>query len=145
MNLKICDLFEYLPIAAVVNNQILCVHSGIGEHVKTLNDMNLKKPYNLFDSQIAQEVLWSTPVGGESNEDHAGNNVTKPLRGKKFDESMVEEFLNKNKLKMIIRSHDVTDSGIEKIYGDKILSIFSATNYCGYQNNGAILIIKKKF
>ena len=44
---------------------------------------------------------------------------------------------------MIIRSHDVTDSGIEKIYGDK--TIFSATNYCGYQNNGAILIIKKNF
>ena len=58
---------------------------------------------------------------------------------------MVTEFMAKNKLKMIIRSHDITDSGIEKLYGEKILSIFSATNYCGYQNNGAILIIKKNF
>ena len=142
---KLCDLFEYLPIAAIVNNQILCVHSGIGEHVKTLNDLNLKKPYNLFDSPIAQEILWATPTGSLLKEDYAANNVTTPLRAKKFDENMVTEFLAKNKLKMIIRSHDITDSGIEKLYGEKILSIFSATNYCGYQNNGAILIIKKNF
>ena len=46
---KLCDLFEYLPIAAIVNNQILCVHLGLGEYVKTLNVLNLKKLYNLFD------------------------------------------------------------------------------------------------
>lgn len=142
---KICDLFEYLPIAAVVNNQILCIHSGIGEHIKTISDLNIKKPYNLFDSVVAQEALWSTPTGSLLKDDYPNNNITTNLRNKHYDEAMVKEFLAKNKLKMIIRSHDVCESGIEKLYNDKVLSIFSATNYCGYQNNGAILIIKKNF
>ena len=142
---RICDLFEYLPLAAVINNQILCVHSGIGEHVKTLNDLNVKRPCNLFNSPVAQEVLWSTPTGNISKEDYSGNNITNTLRTRHFDENMVKEFLAKNKLKMIIRSHDISEQGIEKLFNDKVLSIFSATNYCGYQNNGAILIIKKNF
>ena len=24
---KICELFEYLPLAAIINNQIICIHS----------------------------------------------------------------------------------------------------------------------
>lgn len=140
---KICELFEYFPLAAVINNQILCVHSGIGENIKTINDMNIKKPYKLQESIIAQEVLWSTPAGREN---YNANNVTTKYRNKHFDEQMIKEFLANNKLKMIIRSHDVSESGVDKIYGDKIMSIFSATNYCGlYQNSGGILFIKKSY
>ena len=59
---------------------------------------------------------------------------------------MLNEFLNHNKMKMMIRSHDVCDSGIEKIFNDKIISIFSATNYCGtFNNSGAMLLIKKSY
>ena len=143
---KICELFEYLPLAAVINNQILCVHSGIGEHIKKVSDMNLKKPYVIQDSIIAQEVLWSTPITNNTKDDYTGDNITTALRTKHYDENIVKEFLSQNKLKMIVRSHDVCDSGMEKLYGDKVITIFSATNYCGiYKNNGAILLIKKSY
>jgi len=59
---------------------------------------------------------------------------------------MLKEFLQNNKMKMMIRSHDVCDAGIEKTYNDKIMTIFSSTNYCGVcQNTGAILFIKKSY
>ena len=52
--------------------------------------------------------------------------------------------MKNNKISLIIRSHDVLESGFEKIYDNKIISVFSATNYCGiYNNSGGILFIKK--
>lgn len=30
---KINEVFDYLPLAAVLNNEILCVHSGIGTNI----------------------------------------------------------------------------------------------------------------
>jgi hypothetical protein len=57
---------------------------------------------------------------------------------------MVAEFMKNNKINLIIRSHDVLETGFEKIYDNRIISIFSATNYCGiYNNTGGILFIKK--
>ena len=144
---KICELFEYLPLAAIINNQIICVHSGIGEHVKSINDINnIKKPISVKDNNIVQEILWSTPSGNTYKEEYNVNNITFNYRKSHFDEKMLNEFLNHNKMKMMIRSHDVCDSGIEKIFNDKIISIFSATNYCGtFNNSGAMLLIKKSY
>ena len=59
---------------------------------------------------------------------------------------MLINFLTNNKLKMLIRSHDVIDSGFEKSFNDKCITVFSATNYCGTtQNTGALLFIKKSY
>jgi len=41
-------LFTFLPLAALVNNEILCVHSGIGVALNYLNDIeNLKRPIEI--------------------------------------------------------------------------------------------------
>ena len=67
---KICDLIDCLPLAAIIKNQIICVHSGIGEHVKNINDINnIKKPYNVKDNIIFQEVLWSSPNNNSNKEE----------------------------------------------------------------------------
>ena len=43
---KINEVFEYLPMAAVLNNNILCLHSGIGQSLKKISDLNkIKKPF----------------------------------------------------------------------------------------------------
>jgi protein phosphatase len=138
----ICDLFNYFPLAATVNDKILCVHSGIGESTKTLEDIaNVKKPYRITENQVALDVLWNSPLG---TGDYTGDNTTSIFRKRYFDEALVNEFMKNNKITLIIRSHDVIDSGFEKLYDNKVISIFSATNYCGvYNNSGGILFIKK--
>lgn len=142
---KICDLFEYFPLAAIINNQILCVHSGIGDNIKYINDLNIPKPISLSKTFVAQEVLWNVPE--EYREPiYTFNNNTKLYRNKTFNEKKLSEFLSVNNLKMIIRSHSIVMSGIDYFYNNKAITIFSATNYCGeYGNNGAILIIKKNY
>jgi len=142
---QICDLFDCLPLAATINDKILCVHSGLGENTKTLEDiMNVKKPYKIYDTPVAMDILWNIPAGSTSKDEYPGNNLTTNLRKRYFDENLVSEFMKNNKISLIIRSHDVLESGFEKIYDNKIISVFSATNYCGiYNNSGGILFIKK--
>lgn len=142
---NICDLFDYLPLAATINGKILCVHSGLGENTKTLEDIaNVKKPYNIYENGVALDLLWNIPANSISKDEYTGNNATTQLRKRYFDENLVSEFMKNNKISLIIRSHDVLESGFEKIYENKIISVFSATNYCGvYSNSGGIIFVKK--
>jgi len=147
---NICELFEYFPLAAVIVDKnvdkILCVHSGIGENIKYIDDIaNVKKPYNVYENPVAMDILWSSPVETNDNS-YTKNNFTSNIRKRYFDEAMVVEFMKNNKINLIIRSHDVLESGYDTLYNNKIISIFSATNYCNFYNNsGGILFIKKNF
>lgn len=41
-------LFEWLPLAAVVEDRILCLHGGIGSSVKSLDDiLKIKRPVEI--------------------------------------------------------------------------------------------------
>jgi protein phosphatase len=148
---NICDLFEYFPLAAVIVDKnvdkILCVHSGIGENTKYLEDIaNVKKPCNIYDTPVAMDLVWSTPAENSNENSYTKNNFTTSLRKRYYDEAMVAEFMKNNKINLIIRSHDVLESGYDTFYNNKVISIFSATNYCNFHNNsGGILFIKKNF
>lgn len=57
-----------------------------------------------------------------------------------FGVDVTENFLNSNKLKLIIRSHQVQMSGYSTIQNGKCMTVFSAPNYMGEcGNKGAII------
>ncbi len=62
-----------------------------------------------------------------------------------YDEKRVDEFFKENgKISRIIRAHEVVDDGYDTLMNDKVITVFSATNYCGrYRNAGGILILDK--
>jgi len=106
--------------------------------------MAVKKPYKVYETPAALDILWNIPQGSSTKNEYTGDNMTTPLRKRFFDENMITDFMKNNKINLIIRSHDILESGFEKIYDNKIISIFSATNYLGiYNNTGGILFIKK--
>ena len=142
---KLCSLFEYLPLAAIVNNQIMCIHSGISKNNFSLNEIQkLKFPINVKKCQLAKDILWNVP----GNNDNINFNKNLPIEYKPevYNGNDVDTFLKNNKLKMIIRSHDICEKGIVNSFGDRVITIFSSTNYCGtYQNAGALIFIKKSY
>ena len=79
---QMCNLFEYLPIAASINDKIFCVHSGISENLK-IEDLNaIKKPYKTNSSKIISEALWSQP--NIYKEEYLANNYTTQFRKMSF-------------------------------------------------------------
>ena len=54
----------------------------------------------------------------------------------------MEKFLKYNDFDLICRSHQVVESGYEFLFKKRLVTIFSAPNYCGmYDNIGALLIV----
>ena len=143
---RLCALFEYLPLAAIINNQIICVHSGISKNGFSINDLNkLKFPINVRNCELAKDILWNSP-GGNNDTNNFNKNLPGEYKPEYFSGNNLDSFLKNNKLKMMIRSHDVCEKGIINSFGDKLITIFSSTNYCGvYQNAGALIFIKKSY
>ena len=104
---------------------------------------SIKKPYNVYKSDIILDLLWSSPIEYISNEKYLGDNFTKELRSRFFDEKTINDFLEKNNLCYLIRTHSILESGFEKLYDDKVFSIFSSSNYCEEANSNGIIMINK--
>lgn len=70
-------------------------------------------------------------------------NRSNPLRGANtslFGPDVTEKFLARNKLSLLIRSHQVKSKGFDMCHYGKCVTVFSAPNYCGELRNQAALI-----
>ncbi len=150
------EFFEYLPLAAVIENQILCIHGGIGGCLSTIKEIeDIDRPLRIIHEatnkteQIIMDILWSDPT---DNDEELGIQ-SNPLRDTKsygnivkYGPDVVEKFLKHNNLSMIIRAHECVPDGFERFSGGNLITLFSATDYCRrHKNAGAMLLIKNNF
>ena len=57
-----CVLFNYLPISAIVDERILCMHGGLSPELSSINCLNvIKRPRDVPDSGLLCDILWSDP------------------------------------------------------------------------------------
>ena len=78
---------------------------------------------------IFKELLWSDPQ--PSN----GFKQSNRGAGTVFGPDITLKFLHDNKLDLVIRSHEVQPNGYSVVHNNKLITLFSASNYCGKQNN----------
>ena len=148
------NFFEYLPFAAIIEDKILCVHGGIGSNVKKLSDIeDIKRPFEVVheaqtrDQKLAMDLLWSDPTdndeefGIQPNLQRDSNNLGHIV---KYGPDIVKKFLKDNNLSYIIRGHECVLDGFERFAGGLLLTVFSATDYCGRHGNaGAMIVINQ--
>lgn len=53
-----------------------------------------------------------------------------------FGADVVEKFLNRHDLDLVVRAHQVVEDGYEFFAKRRLVTIFSAPNYCGEFDNG---------
>jgi len=149
---RVNDVFEFLPIAALVEGAILCIHGGIGDSINTLDDLRgIPKPIQVVGEinerttrrdRMVLDALWSDPT---DNDQVLGVHVSP--RGKntcRFGPDRVQEFNSRNGLKLIIRAHECVQHGYEYFAAGQLLTVFSATNYCNqHDNDGAMVVLVK--
>lgn len=63
--------------------------------------------------------------------------------GHGFGEDATCKFINTNKIYFIVRAHQCVKEGFRWCHKNRILTLFSAANYCGLGNKGAVLLLDK--
>jgi protein phosphatase len=133
------EVFSYLPLAYIVSNQLFVVHGGLSWTDFLISDVEEADRFHevLPRDSLVEDILWSDP----SN--RPGRFPSDRGAGCFFGRDVCEEFLNSNKLSLIVRSHECVDEGWESFFGGKLYTVFSASNYCGVtENKGAILVFQ---
>ena len=138
---KYCtDVFDYLNIAAVVENKILCVHGGLSPEIKTLDQIRvIDRKVEISHEGAFCDLMWSDP------EDIETWSLNPRGAGWIFGSRVTEEFNHINGLDLICRSHQLVQEGYEYWFPKKnVVTVWSAPNYC-YRcgNPAAILIVDK--
>jgi serine/threonine-protein phosphatase PP1 catalytic subunit len=132
------ELFNWLPVAAIIDEKILCMHGGLSPELKNLQNITeISRPTDIPDTGLLCDLLWSDPDKDcvDYDENDRGVSVI-------FGEKIVQDFNKKNDLDLIIRAHQVVDDGYEFFAQRQLITIFSAPNYCGeFDNSAGIMII----
>lgn len=133
------DTFNCMPVAGLVDGRILCMHGGLSPELYTLDQIRrILRPSDVPDSGLICDLLWSDPsddpiVGFGEND--RGVSWT-------FGENVVENITQTLDLDLICRAHQVVDEGYKFFAKRKLITVFSAPNYCGEFNNfGAFLCV----
>lgn len=155
---RLNQLFEYLPLAALVDDKIFCLHGGIGanlQKVEQVQQLDVLRPLTVVHEvktdtdRLIVDILWSDPTESDNELGILPNTVRDPDgTGNivKFGPDIVKKFLKQNNLLKIIRAHECVNDGVERFAGGDLITVFSATNYCGkHKNAGAVLCLKKNF
>ncbi|RWR94635.1 serine/threonine-protein phosphatase PP1 isozyme 8 [Cinnamomum micranthum f. kanehirae] len=130
------DCFNCLPVAALIDEKILCMHGGLSPELHNLNQIrDIERPTDIPDSGLLCDLLWSDPNSsiegwGESDRGVSCN----------FGADKLQEFLDKNDLDLICRGHQVVEDGYEFFGHRRLVTIFSAPNYGGEFDNAAALL-----
>ncbi|KAJ7522062.1 hypothetical protein O6H91_19G081800 [Diphasiastrum complanatum] len=132
------DCFNCLPVAALIDEKILCMHGGLSPNLTDLDQIRkIARPTDVPDAGLLCDLLWSDPdkdVQGWGENDR-GVSYT-------FGCNSVSDFLKKHDLDLICRAHQVVEDGYEFFAKRQLVTIFSAPNYCGeFDNAGAMMSV----
>lgn len=132
------DVFNTLPIAAVVATKIFCVHGGLSPSLASMDDIRqIERPTDVPDYGLLNDLLWSDPselaFDWEDNERGVSHC---------FGKTVIAQFLAQNDFDLLARAHMVVEDGYEFWNDRTLVTIFSAPNYCGeFDNFGAVMSV----
>ncbi len=119
------DLFDFLPLCALIENKILCLHGGLSPNIQTIEEINkLDRKQELPHDGPMSDLLWSDP------EEREGWGQSPRGAGFVFGGDISRKFNFTNKLSMICRAHQLQQNGFQWSHENNVLTIFSAPNYC---------------
>lgn len=146
--------FDRLPLACLIANRALVLHGGIGDGMWGLSDIwNVARP--LPSERILSKenswlfnILWSDPIEDGAKADPNTFGVHPSPRGgitAQFAWNITKTFCARNGLGLIIRSHQSKKGsrGFDVMHSSMLMRVFSARDYEGHGNDGAVLLITK--
>lgn len=127
--------FNCMPIAAIIDEKIFCMHGGLSPELRTMDQIrNVTRPTDIPDTGLLCDLLWSDPdnISGWAENDRGVSFV--------FGQDTVELFLKKHDLDLVCRAHQVMEDGYKFFADRRLVTIFSAPNYCNEFNNAGAMM-----
>ncbi|PYI33801.1 hypothetical protein BP00DRAFT_444180 [Aspergillus indologenus CBS 114.80] len=132
------DVFNCMPVAAIVAGKVFCVHGGLSPSLSDMEDIRgIARPTDVPDYGLLNDILWSDPADQEEDWEPNERGVSYC-----FGRRVIVDFLQRHDFDLICRAHMVVEDGYE-FYQDRLLvTVFSAPNYCGeFDNWGGVMSI----
>lgn len=141
---EFCDLFNWLPVCAKVDDRIVCMHGGLSQCMLS-DDFDLEeqvnaipRPADVPDEGFLCDLLWADPSPHEAGWGPNDRGVSVS-----FGRDALHAFLQKEDLDLVCRAHQVVEDGYEFFgapHDRSLVTIFSAPNYCGEFDNAAAML-----
>ncbi|KAI0988272.1 hypothetical protein GJ496_003892 [Pomphorhynchus laevis] len=136
------SMFDCMPIAALIANKVFCSHGGLSPNLNSFDDIRkIVRPTEVPDNGLMCDLLWADPdprIIGFSNNDRGVSYI--------FGVDAVEKFLKKFNIELIVRAHQVVENGYSFFARKKLITLFSAPNYCDeFDNAAAVMLLDNNF
>merc|ERR1711935_1103114 len=129
------EIFDYLSLAAIIDNKIFCVHGGLSPSINTLDEIrSIDRKQEVPHDGAMCDLMWSDP------DDTVGWSVSPRGAGYLFGGDIVEKFNRENKISLICRAHQLVMEGYKSMFNDTLVTVWSAPNYCYRCGNVAAIL-----
>lgn len=130
------EMFDFLPIAAVIDNKVFCIHGGLSPSIQKIDDIKvLDRCKDIPTEGPIADLVWSDP-----DKQTDGFKISERGAGYLFGEIVIDKFLLLNKMETIVRAHQLCKEGFDILFDGKIITVWSAPNYCGRMFNYASIL-----
>ena len=130
------ELFDSMPLSAIVNKKYLCVHGGISPDLKKIENFeNINRFKEPPTEGLFCDLLWSDPLDDEAAVEYEYKDNKDRECSYLFGRKPVKKLLEKNDLMSVVRAHQVQVEGYKMHRWDGeasfpyVITIFSAPNY----------------
>eukprot|EP00529_Nitzschia_sp_RCC80_P031521 CAMPEP_0113497124 /NCGR_PEP_ID=MMETSP0014_2-20120614/30473_1 /TAXON_ID=2857 /ORGANISM="Nitzschia sp." /LENGTH=365 /DNA_ID=CAMNT_0000391063 /DNA_START=550 /DNA_END=1650 /DNA_ORIENTATION=- /assembly_acc=CAM_ASM_000159 len=128
--------FDCFGLAALIDEQVLCVHGGLSPDVRTLDQIRaIDRNQEIPHEGAFCDLVWSDP------EDIAGSWQLSPRgAGYLFGKRVTDEFHEVNDLQFLARAHQLVMEGRKYHFDKRLVTVWSAPNYCYRCGNVAAIL-----
>jgi len=129
------DVFDYLSLSALVEGEVFAVHGGLSPTVSTLDQVRaLDRKQEVPHDGAMCDLLWSDP------EDIEGWGLSPRGAGYLFGGDVAQAFCHANRVALIARAHQLAMDGYKWMFGGRLVTVWSAPNYCYRCGNTAAIL-----
>ncbi|KAF4687712.1 serine threonine-protein phosphatase [Perkinsus olseni] len=139
------DLFDYLPLTALVENSIFSMHGGLSPSIDTLDDVLCVISYGRILMIAVDGVYHRGELASHSDRIYQLKVIVVVVVAGRFvsGDELLEGppvFNHHNGLKLIARAHQLIMEGYNWSHEKNVVTIFSAPNYCYRCGNQAAVM-----
>jgi serine/threonine-protein phosphatase 4 catalytic subunit len=129
------EVFDYLALSAMIEDEVFCVHGGLSPDITHLSDINsIDRQCEPPHSGPMCDLLWSDP------DDILDWRASPRGAGYVFGSAVVDKFCHTNNITMIARAHQLVNEGYRYMFDKKLVTVWSAPNYCYRCGNVAAIL-----